>query len=107
MSAKKYVKSSIAKLEVTLTKRDMQLSTSHFRMPTNYHPSEDVNNELSAQGLQAYQELVCEYLWAAEIGRVDILLEVSLLSSHLALQQSGYLQGVYQIFGYLKQVPKQ
>ena len=44
--------------------------------------------------------------WAVEIGRVDILLEVSLLSSHLALPRIGHIQAVYHIFGYLKQVPK-
>ena len=44
--------------------------------------------------------------WAVEIGRVDILLEVSLLSSHFALQIIRHLQAVYHIFGYLKQVPK-
>ena len=41
-----------------------------------------------------------------EIGRIDILLELSLLSSHLALPRVGHLQAVYRIFGYLKQVPK-
>ena len=44
--------------------------------------------------------------WAVKIGRVDILLEVSLLSSHLALPRVVHLQAVYRIFGYLKQVTK-
>ena len=44
--------------------------------------------------------------WAVEIGRVDILLKVSLLSSHLDFPRIGHLQAVYHIFGYLKQVPK-
>ena len=34
------------------------------------------------------------------------MLEVSLLSSHLALPRVGHLQAVYRIFGYLKQFPK-
>ena len=37
---------------------------------------------------------------------VDILLEVSLLSSQLALPHVGHLQTVYRAFGYLKQVSK-
>ena len=41
-----------------------------------------------------------------EIGRVNILLEVSLLLSHLALPRIGHLQAVNHIFGYLKQAPK-
>ena len=44
--------------------------------------------------------------WAVKNERVDILLEVSLLSSYLALPRGGHLQAVYRIFGYLKQVPK-
>ena len=44
--------------------------------------------------------------WAVEIGRVDILLELSLLSSQLALLRVGHLQAVYRVFGYLKLVAK-
>ena len=44
--------------------------------------------------------------WAVELGRVDILLEVSLLLSHLALPRAGHLQQVYHIFGYLKESPR-
>ena len=44
--------------------------------------------------------------WSVRIGRADILLEVSILSSHLALPRVGHLQAVYRIFRYLKQVPK-
>ena len=40
------------------------------------------------------------YNWGLKIGRLDILLEVSILSLHLAIQD------VYHIFSYLKQVPK-
>ena len=58
------------------------------------------------EGVQFYQEMIEILRWAVEIGRVDILLEVSLLSPHLALPRIGHLQAVYHIFGYLKQVPK-
>ena len=72
----------------------------------SYHPSEDVTKELNVEGVQFYQEMIGILQWVVEIGRVDILLEVSLLSSHLALPRIGHLQAVYHIFGYLKQVPK-
>ena len=75
-------------------------------MLTSYHPREDVSKEMNVQGVQTYQELIGILRWAIEIGRVDILLEVSLLSSHLALPRVGHLQAVYRIFGYLKQVKK-
>ena len=41
-----------------------------------------------------------------ELGRVDILLETALMSTHLALPRSGHLDQVYRMFGYLKMYPK-
>ena len=75
-------------------------------MKIGYHPSDDITPELSQDGLRYYQELIGILRWAIEIGRLDILLEVSLLSSHLALPRQGHLEQVYNIFGYLKQHPK-
>ena len=38
----------------------------------------------------------------AELGSIDIITEVSMLASQLALQQEGHLEAVFRIFGYLK-----
>ena len=62
----------------------------------------DDTAELKADGLQWYQELIGQLRWAVELGRVDILLEVSLLSQHLALPREGHLEQVLHIFGFLK-----
>ncbi len=43
-------------------------------------------------GLQFYQEIIGSLRWAVELGRVDILLEVSLISKHLALPREGHLE---------------
>ena len=40
--------------------------------------------------------------WIVELGRVDICLEVSMISSHLAMPREGHLQYVFQIFAHLK-----
>ena len=37
-----------------------------------------------------------------ELGRIDIDVEVSMMSSHLALPREGYLKELYHIFAYLK-----
>jgi hypothetical protein len=37
-----------------------------------------------------------------EIGRVDMICEVSKLASHMALPREGHLEAVFHIFGYLK-----
>ena len=104
---KKYVKAAIDNVEARLANSDLRLpSRCDTPMSTSYHPSEDVTREMNAEELHTYQELIGILRWAIEIGRIDILLKVSLLSSHLALPCIGHLQEVYWIFGYLKQVPK-
>ena len=37
-----------------------------------------------------------------ELGRIDIITEVSMLASQLALLQEGHLEVLFHIFGYLK-----
>ena len=51
---------------------------------------------------QRYQELIGVLRWAAELGRVDILLETAMLSTYMALPRKGHLEQVYHVFGYLK-----
>ena len=107
MSSEKYVKAAVTNVKERLSRKGMRLpSKCDTPMSTSYYPSEDVSRELNAEGLHMYQEMIGVPRWAIEIGRVEILLEVSLLSSHLALPRVGHLQAVYRIFGYLKQVPK-
>jgi hypothetical protein len=40
--------------------------------------------------------------WIVELGRVDLDVEVSMMSSHLALPREGHLKGIYHIFASLK-----
>ena len=84
MSADKYVKSAVENLKLKLSKSNCRLPyRCDTSMATTYHPSEDVTKEMNAESLQVYQELICILLWEVEIGGVDILLELSLLSSQL------------------------
>ena len=71
-----------------------------------YHPEIDITPELKADGLQQYQELIGILRWAVELGRVDILMETSMMSTHLAMPRQGHLEQVHHIFGYLKGRPK-
>jgi hypothetical protein len=73
---------------------------------SNYAPWLEVSPELKADGVQRFQELIGQLRWAVEIGRVDILLETSRLSSYLAMPRVGHLEQAFHIFGYLKTHPK-
>ena len=45
-----------------------------------------------------YQSLIGILRWIVELGRVDVCLEVSMMSSHLALPREGHLEQVLHIF---------
>ena len=67
-------------------------------MVTKYAPEMDVTAKLKADGIQYFQELIGVLRWACEIGRVDILLETYLLSTHLASPRIGHLEQVFTYF---------
>ena len=67
---------------------------------------EDHTKHLEGDEITYFQELIGVLRWEIEIGRVDILLEVALLSSQLAAPRIGHMKQVYHIFGYLKRYPK-
>ena len=107
MSAEKYVAASVKNVEEALAKRNLRLPTKCYTpLATDYRPELETSSELKADGVQYYQELIGVLRWAVELGRVDILLETALMSTHLALPRSGHLNQVYRMFGYLKMYPK-
>ena len=107
MDSDKYCEAAVKNVEEVLQKKGLRLP-SKCRGPTRYgyKPEEDITAELKADGLQWYQELIGQLRWAVELGRVDILLEVALLSQHLALPREGHLEQVLHVMGYLKEHKK-
>ena len=75
-------------------------------LPNRNKPELEVPAELKEGGVKWYQELIGQLRWALEIFRVDILLEVAILSQHLALPREGHLEVVLHIFGFLNENPK-
>lgn len=68
----------------------------------SYRPEIDVSPLLDSELLSRYQQLIGTLRWAVELGRIDIMTEVSVLSQHLCAPREGHLQAVYQIFRYLQ-----
>ena len=91
MSSDIYCQAAVKTIEETLAKEGKRLPSKCYNpIMANYKPELDTSPELMADGLQFYQELICVLRWAIEIGRVDILIETSLLSSHLAMPRIGH-----------------
>ena len=102
-SSSKYVRAAIENVEQHLREEGRKLPTrATTPISPNYRPELDVSSELEGSELAYYQSLIGVLRWAVELGRVDICLEVSMMSSHLALPREGHLEEVFHIFAYLK-----
>jgi hypothetical protein len=107
-SPKMYVKNSILVVERLLTDDgEGYVLKSNVRnpFPTGYRPELDVTEELDQKLASRYMQLIGILRWAVEIGRIDIFLEVSLLSQYQANPRFGHLEAIYHIFAYLKKHP--
>jgi hypothetical protein len=72
---------------------------------TDYRPELDVTPELGEAEASYYHSLIGVLRWKVKLGRFDIDVEVSMMSSHLALPREGHLKELYHIFAYLKARP--
>ena len=70
-------------------------------MQTLYWPGLYVSMDLSPVLASYYMSLIGIPRWIVELGRVDICLEVSVMSSHMAIPRQGYLYQALSIFEHL------
>ena len=103
-SSSQYVHEAVKSVEEHLEKVGKKLMSKKpgTPIPTSYSPDLDITPELVSTDAAYYQLLVGILRWIVELGRVDIFLEVSLMSSHLALPREGHLDKLFHIFAYLK-----
>ena len=69
-------------------------------MIISYRPELGVSPILNSKEFQEYQQFIGIAHWIIELGRVDIIYEVSLLSSHLAMPRKGNMEALMVIFVY-------
>jgi hypothetical protein len=104
MSAEKYVVSAVKNVEEALAKKGLRLPNKCYTpLSSDYRPEPEVSPELKNDGIQLYQELIGVLRWAVELGRVDILLKVSLMSTYMAMPREGHVQQLYRMFYALPQ----
>ena len=102
-SSSQYVKAAVKNVEEYLAKEDRKLPTrAASPFLARYRPETDTTPELCHTKASYYMALIGVLRWMVELGRVDICVEVSLLSSRMALPREGHLLQLYQVFAYLK-----
>ena len=75
-------------------------------MTSNCRPELDATAELDANDITMFQEFIGDLRWATEIGRVDILHEVLVLSVFESEPREGHLRQVLHMFSFMKNNPK-
>ncbi|KAL7545123.1 hypothetical protein ACHAWF_008481 [Thalassiosira exigua] len=70
--------------------------------PSGYKPELDTTEECDAKHHSQFQQLIGILRWAVELGRIDIHIEVAIMSQYSANPRVGHLEEVYCIFHYLK-----
>ena len=107
LSSEKYVNAAIANVEAAAKKKGRKIPHKvRTPMTSSFVPELDGSTELDGEDLTFYQELIGILRWATELGRTDILHEVSILSQYQAAPREGHLEELLHIFGYLRRRPK-
>jgi hypothetical protein len=102
-SLEEYVKQAIANKEKELLLHNRRLN-GRFSTPMTqgYRPELDYSPFLMDHAENYYIELIGILHWIVELGRLVIMVDVSLLSSHSLQPRQGHLDQVFHIFGYIK-----
>ena len=107
MSSTKYATKAVAEVERELGTHKYGYTRLpkgiHSPLSAGYRPEQDATAELDYQQQNYYQGLIGVLRWICELGRLDILMPVSLLSRYLAQAREGHLNQVFHIFAYLKE----
>ena len=101
MTSVDYINAAVKNIREALKDKKWKLPTKVTTpMTTDYSPELDISPEFSAQNVQYYQELIGMLRWATEIGRVDVLHEVAILSQYQASPREGHLEQLLHIWAF-------
>ena len=104
MSPAKYVKEAVENVKEYLDKHFHGRKLAKWATapwPPDYSAELDATPELSPDMALYYQSQVGILHWAMELGRVDIITEVSTLASQMAMPREGHLEAIFHVFAYL------
>ena len=71
-------------------------------LANKYRPEVDISDKLQDEEASYYQFLIGIIRWIVELGRAEICVEVSMMSSHIALPRKDHMEQVLCMLAYLK-----
>lgn len=111
MDSAKYVANAVKTVEDLLAEDGRRLKGKSLRhkhaspLDVDYKPELEATPICNEEHASRYRQLIGILRWSVELGRLDILHEVSVLSQYQAGPRTGHLEAVYCIFYYLKHNP--
>ena len=107
MGANSYIKEAIRAVEERMKEYEMQYQSKKYsKTPftsSTYRPELDATDFCEPSVIAFYQNMIGILRWACELGRLDILLETSLLSQYMVSPRIGHVRQAINMFSYLKQ----
>jgi hypothetical protein len=96
-SPSKYIQEAVWNAEAYYTERFQSKFPNKVSSPfaTGYRPEMDITKELNTEDASYYQSQIGVLRWIVEIGRIDIITEVSLLASQMAMPREGHVMQVF------------
>jgi hypothetical protein len=110
--SEKYVKNAKETVEGMLREEGRELKTNWLArrhrgpLPHTYKPELDTTELCDDEHASRYRQIIGILRWAVELGRIDILTPVALLSQYQAAPRTAHLEALYMIIFYLKKNPK-
>jgi hypothetical protein len=101
MSATDYISGALTTVKANLPMDKKLNGHAEQPFPQAYKPELDTTPFLDANGIQLYQGYIGILQWTVELGRIDIMVEISKLSSFLMAPREGHLEAALSVFAYL------
>ena len=102
LSSSQYVQEAIKNVENYLATQNKTLKKSNQPFPTEYRPELDISPLLTEDSVHYYQSQLSILRWMVELGRLEIYINVAMLSSFLMQPREGHLDAIFHIYGYFK-----
>jgi hypothetical protein len=103
MSSNKYVQAAVQNVQEYLKKNVDRKLKKKVSAPCDatYRAEIDQSPVFGPEMADYFQLQIGILRWCAELGRIDIITEVSMLSTFLRVPREGHLAAVYHLFAYL------
>ena len=101
-----YIKEAVRIVEERMKEHDLTYPSKKAKTPftsASYRPELDDSDFCSDELITVYQNITGILRWICELGRLDVLLECSLLAQYMVSPRHGHLKQSLNVINYLKQ----